>query len=220
MKRLLLVVAMVVVGVWAGPVANQAQAQGPVPTSSGCDFLNDPFFDGVYTSMSLSILEFQAGQVVTISASDPIGGATLFDLIVEDGTHRTKEIPGTVSYTFTMDGLSFVRWGTDTGAASFNVSCTRGQKPMGGGCDLGIDLSGDAVVGTFLFDTALQGTPGDNSPYVVDAGQTAWVLGMDESGMYYKIVWACGYYWVPVGSMGPNFDEVWNGYPLPTTVVK
>lgn len=53
----------------------------------------------------------------------------------------------------------------------------------------------------------------------VPAGKTAWVLGMDESGEYYQILWANTTVWVLAETMGPNYDEVWNGAPLPTDVV-
>jgi hypothetical protein len=219
MKRLLLIAVLVVVGIWAVPVAHPAQAQEPELTPNGCALLDDPYFDVVSSGGYVINFEFHAGQVVTLSASDPIGGATMFYLYAADGTHHEKEIPGTITYRYTSDGLGAVQWGTDAGAARWDISCQREQSGLGGGCDLGMDLE-NAVVGSFLVSTALQGTLGVESEYVIEAGQTAWVLGVDASGMYYKIVWACGYYWVPVSSMGPNFDEVWNGHPLPTTVVK
>jgi hypothetical protein len=39
-------------------------------------------------------------------------------------------------------------------------------------------------------------------------GKTAWVLGVDESGVYYMILWGCQTLWVPVGVMGPDNDAV------------
>ena len=51
------------------------------------------------------------------------------------------------------------------------------------------------------------------------AGKTAWVLGMDASGEFYKIVFSCTYLWVPVQAMGSNLDDVWQGTPLPASVV-
>jgi len=79
-----------------------------------------------------------------------------------------------------------------------------------------------AVVGTFLTDTVAHWAPGKvTEPNIVfNAGKTAWVLGVDESGEFYKLAYLCDYLWVPVEAMGPNYDEVWNGTPLPTTVVK
>jgi len=85
-----------------------------------------------------------------------------------------------------------------------------------------VDLPPGSVVGTFLTDTVAHWAPGKQTepPVVLAAGKTAWVVGMDESGAYYKIAYLCNYLWVPVESMGPNYDAVWNGTPLPTGAVK
>ncbi len=90
----------------------------------------------------------------------------------------------------------------------------------GPGCSLPIPST--AVVGAFLDNTATYYSPGQLvvPPTVIEVGQTAWTLGVDAAGAYRKIIWACQYLWVPEGSMGPNFDEVWNGKPLPMDVVE
>jgi hypothetical protein len=43
---------------------------------------------------------------------------------------------------------------------------------------------------------------------------------VDASGEFYQFVWSCNLLWAPVNTLGPNFDDVWNGTPLPTTVVE
>ena len=53
----------------------------------------------------------------------------------------------------------------------------------------------------------------------ITAGNTAIVIGLDASGAYWKIIWECGTLWVPVETMGPNYDAVWNGAPLPAGTV-
>ncbi len=90
----------------------------------------------------------------------------------------------------------------------------------GGGC--GLPIPETAVVGTFLDNTATYFAPGQLvvPPVVIEVAQTAWTLGVDETGAYRKIIWACQYLWVPEGSMGPDFDKVWNGAPLPMIVVE
>ncbi len=90
------------------------------------------------------------------------------------------------------------------------------------GCDANIPIPSNAVVGAFVADAPLYWQPGDlTSPLVtIPAGNTAWVLGVDESGEYYKIIWVCDLLWVPVETMGPNYDDVWNGTPLPTSTVQ
>ncbi len=92
------------------------------------------------------------------------------------------------------------------------------------GCQ--IDIPAGSVVGAFLADTPLYWTPeegGTSGEYHIGhtakVPKTAWVIGQDESEQYYKIVWSCQYLWVPKDTMGPNFDEVWEGTPLPTRIV-
>ncbi|MCL4238809.1 MAG: hypothetical protein KJ047_11245 [Anaerolineae bacterium] len=90
------------------------------------------------------------------------------------------------------------------------------------GCDQYMPITASSVVGTFVLDTPLYWAPGELvQPYTtVPAGKTAWVLGMDATGAYYKIVWVCDVLYVPRGTMGPNFDAVWGGRALPTTNAK
>jgi hypothetical protein len=89
------------------------------------------------------------------------------------------------------------------------------------GCDVQIPLTSTSVVGAFVADAPTSWTPGQlTDPLVtIPAGKTAWVLGQDASGQYYKIVWVCDLLWVKKSTMGPNYDAVWNGRPLPTGVV-
>jgi hypothetical protein len=54
---------------------------------------------------------------------------------------------------------------------------------------------------------------------MITAGNSARVIGVDESGVYAKIIWVCDTYWVPASTLGPNYDFPWNGAPLPTVVV-
>ncbi len=86
----------------------------------------------------------------------------------------------------------------------------------------GLPIPSQAVVGRVLSATLVYWRPSADAvvPLVLPAGKTAWVLGVDTSGHYYKIIWADKYLWVPVETMGPNYDEVWHGAPLPTEVVE
>ena len=107
----------------------------------------------------------------------------------------------------------------DAGVASV-TSATFGQV-YGGieGCEA-IIPSG-SVVGAFVDNAQIFGTPSADAgtDLVLEMGKTAWVTGMDSTGAYYQIIWSCDTVWVPVGTLGPNYDEVWNGTPLPTTVI-
>jgi hypothetical protein len=98
---------------------------------------------------------------------------------------------------------------------TFSTSC------FSAGRDL-IPLPDTAVVGSFTQTTPAYFEPQSDaaSDVIFEAGKTAWVLGVDASGQFYKIAWSGDYLWVPVNTMGPNFDDVWNGTPLPGNVVE
>ncbi|MBP8973498.1 MAG: hypothetical protein KBH93_06440 [Anaerolineae bacterium] len=89
------------------------------------------------------------------------------------------------------------------------------------GCDALLPIPATAVGGTFVADAPVYWAPGQlTSPLVtITAGNSARVIGVDASGQYYKIIWVCDFVWVPVGTIGPNYDDVWHGAPLPTAVV-
>ncbi len=94
--------------------------------------------------------------------------------------------------------------------------------PWFAGCDVLLPIPETAVGGAFVADAPVYWKPGElTTPLVtIKAGNTARVIGQDASGQYYKIIWACDFVWVPKASMGPNYDAVWNGAPLPTAVVE
>ncbi len=104
------------------------------------------------------------------------------------------------------------------GKQSAPVECV----PVVPGCDTRIAMTDNAVVGLFVADALTYWEPvaGSSTTVTITAANTAWVLGMDASGAYYKIVWVCDYLWVAVGAMGPNPDAAWNSTPLPATVVE
>ena len=91
----------------------------------------------------------------------------------------------------------------------------------GAGPDM-VPLPPQAVVGAVKTDTPTYWAPSADAKtdVTLSAGKTVWVLGVDASGRYYKIVLAGQYLWVPKAALGPNYDAVWNGAPLPTTVVE
>ncbi len=85
-----------------------------------------------------------------------------------------------------------------------------------------LPIPATAVGGTFVADAPVYWKPGEltNPLVTIKAGNTARVIGQDASGQYYKIIWVCDLVWVPKATMGPNYDAVWNGKPLPTEVVE
>ncbi len=78
-----------------------------------------------------------------------------------------------------------------------------------------------AVGGAFLSDAVLYWAPDASkaTEYVITAGNTARVLGLDETGQFAKIIWECDMLWVEASTLGPNNDAPWYGAPLPTVVV-
>lgn len=85
-----------------------------------------------------------------------------------------------------------------------------------------VDIPAGSVVGTVLYDTPVYHSPfpGATSVVEVTAGKTFWVYGVDSSGGFYKVMMSGKFFWLPVDAMGPNYDEVWQGMPLPTAVVE
>ncbi len=78
-----------------------------------------------------------------------------------------------------------------------------------------------AVVGSFVTTTPAYFAPQSDAvtSIVLAAGKTLWVFGVDEGGEFYKVMISGRFFWVPVETMGPNFDAVWQGHPLPTNTM-
>ncbi len=80
-----------------------------------------------------------------------------------------------------------------------------------------------AVSGAFVTTTAIYAQPTQDAgipDVVMDAGKTVYVYGLDTSEQFYKVMLSGKFFWVPVDTIGPNFDEVWQGHPLPTVIVE
>jgi hypothetical protein len=45
-------------------------------------------------------------------------------------------------------------------------------------------------------------------------------LGLDDSGSFYRVMFADQTYWVPVSNLGTSGDDLWAGRTLPTNVVE
>jgi hypothetical protein len=100
------------------------------------------------------------------------------------------------------------------------VNCGAVAAP---GCDAQIPLDG-AVSGAFTQTTTAYWEPSADAmtspPVTIEAGKTYYVFGQDASERYYKVLLNCTFLWVPKDTVGPNYDAVWNGTPLPTTIVE
>ena len=78
------------------------------------------------------------------------------------------------------------------------------------------------MVGAFVSDTPLYFAPRLDAVTgkSIQAGKTLWVTGLSADRAFYQVVLAGDYLWVPAATVGPNYDAVWNGTPLPTTVIQ
>ena len=85
-----------------------------------------------------------------------------------------------------------------------------------------VPIPATAVVGSFVSTTPIYFAPqlDAGTDIVMEAGKTAWVYGVDASGAFYRVMLSGKFFWVPVSTMGPNYDDVWQGRPLPTEVVQ
>ncbi len=122
----------------------------------------------------------------------------------------TFTAPVAGEYTFRVDGF-----GSATGDYMLTITDSTG-------CDALLAFTDTAVVGAFVADTPLYSEPGVmiQPQVIVEAGKTYWVMGVDPTQQYYEIYVSCSRVWVPVSSMEPNYDDVWQGRPLPTNIVE
>lgn len=124
------------------------------------------------------------------------------------------------NYTGGVSFVSGLTWDCTTGTVLYKWNeIPTGAQP---GCDVSLPVPATAVGGTFVTDAALYAEPGvlTSPTLTIPAGQSARVIGLDASGQYYKIAWVCNFLWVRSNTIGPNYDSVWQGRPLPTDVVQ
>lgn len=88
------------------------------------------------------------------------------------------------------------------------------------GCDAMIAIPDGAVGAVVLSDARVYWKPGAVTEHVLTAGTTLRAIGLDAGGEYYQVLYGCDFLWVKAATLGPNYDEVWNGAPLPTTVIE
>ena len=235
MGKIRLVSLIVIVGLAslfggvASPVAAAPGATIQSITLNGCfidvvfqvedagDYYLNVWDDGNFRAGAGST--FPANAIVTVRyvIGDPIlEGAAGIGIYVQDGLG-----PGATT-TYDANGNYAVPASVGDSCAALYVSSASVLSGFGAGCDVLLPIPATAVGGTFVADAPVYWKPGElTSPLVtIKAGNSARVIGLDASGQYYKIIWACDFVWAPVGTLGPNYDAVWNGAPLPTAVVQ
>ncbi len=145
------------------------------------------------------------------------------------------DVPVTLTWTVSgpgsWSGLLFAGDGGSSGGwwgpSSFDSLVTAEcaavvSEPLPGpGPDM-VPIPETAVVGKFIAPAVLlyEPRPDALTEHAMDTGQSLWVIGLDASGAYYQVLLSGGFYWVPVETMGPNYDETWGGRPLPADVVE
>lgn len=173
-----------------------------------------------------------AGSTITITMTTQEGVYTAV-LIYIDGYPEVIDVidtaTHTIVYTFPVAAsevevqLMWITHGLpeNTYTIVTDDCAAPAQEPLPvPGCDVTIAIPATAVGATINADTAVYWAPGEATVEVFPAGLNVRAIGVDASGMYTKVVYACGYYWVPTGVIGPNYDPPWNGMLLPTDVVE
>lgn len=117
------------------------------------------------------------------------------------------------------NGTLYYNYDLGSGEAETGGESTTITEPVPGP-DM-VEIPSTAVVGAVAADTPVYFAPqaGAATGTTIEAGKTLWVYGVDASGGFYKVMLSGKFFWLPVSSMGPNYDNVWQGTPLPTDVV-
>lgn len=224
-----LLAVLLVVGV----VSDSSQAAGSVNFTFYCDALvvnGTTDHDHVIADVIVRWSGFPGTSRAQLTISPPGSGLRDFSLVVPISPTLTNPAPAPTTPPFDADNMEQYLHiaGYDNGQDPyvggeiyFQAGAVCDGLYSGPGCDMQ-PIPATAVGGSFVADAPLYYKPGDlvEPAASIAAGNTAWVLGKDASGQYYKILWSCDQLWVPVASMGPNYDAVWNGTPLPTGVVE
>jgi len=246
-QRVILVVAFVLLlSLVQFPSIAQAQAHtftvtGANPT--GCSISSNPeifsftidySWPGAPLVLEATVIDAgSTGLSGTSSTNLPAGSGLGANPAFQFPTAATLPVPYPWAFTVRVVGLLN---GVPTWTADVLISCPGSGGPYAAtqlsngpvtpsvvaGCDALLPIPATAVGGTFVADAPVYWAPGKlTSPLVtIRAGNTARVIGQDDTGQFYKIIWVCDFVWVPTATMGPNYDNVWHGAPLPTGVVK
>jgi hypothetical protein len=175
--------------------------------------------DGTYT-LSLTSAGNFASLYLYAGSFDPTNGTA--NCVAGDNS-----APKGITFGLTAGTAYFVVAFDDTfaqtgGAYSVAISGPGAISLGEAGCDVLMPIPPTAVGATFVANAETYWTPGQpTQPLVIlEAGKSVRATGLDATGEYYQIIFECNFLWVKANTLGPNFDNVWNGAPLPTGVVK
>ncbi len=231
-SRVLLVVMLVAAFAFAFQPVVQAQQPGPLPQPGGTVSCQQyaSALSGVVSAYhgSTDGLGGTFEQTTFIFTFENINAVGATVRLVSDGSGSAAStlagpisVPGTLTYAMPPagsqpSGLGYYFDSGDRGNVRLTVSC------QVAGCDALVPIPSQAVSGAFTQDAQIYWAPGKlvEPLMTIPAGNTYLVAGEDATHMYRKILIACNWVWVLKDKVGPNFDAVWNGKPLPTDVVE
>lgn len=240
-SKLLALIAILMLSSLAGGVTSPAAAAQDATilsiTLNGCfidivfqvedagNYYVNLWDDGTFRAGAGGFISAGGTATVRYLIGDPIlEGAAGIGIYVEDalGPAAVTTYDSNGSYAVPAVIGDACADANDTGASFLGASAAPGDTDAAvAGCDVQMPRTPDAAIGTFVANADTYWSPGNlTDPLVtLPAGKSAWVLGLDANGEFYKIIWSCQLLWVEAGTIGPNFDAVWQGHPLPTTVV-
>jgi len=178
-------------------------------------------FNGPVVGTATVTADFSVIQNVTYNFGGvPVSGTLTFEQSIVSGT-------GTTLFYDTGNGPLGVSAGTCPGFTETEDTApplsTFRRSSIGvtltgtsGGCGR---LPDGSIMGKLNADTQAYYEPGNIAPGVVVKAGTYWVIGVDKSQKYYKIMLSCQFLWLPIQSLAPSYEAPWSGQPLPTRIV-
>lgn len=197
----------------------RANPANPTITFNACTRTLTISFVGGSSALTLvSAAEGIPYTVFVISGDEP--------LLIED---RNVEEGQTATFSYTFPPSMALPTSVTISINVFSeVEVSSTVFPLSGVCappvTVGVDNcplpTNGAVVGKLIRETFVYWGPDISKASTVllttgpDA-KTYWIIGIDSTRKFFKIIIACGTYWVPVETMSTNPDKVWNNTPLP-----
>lgn len=155
---------------------------------------------GQQTTVSIPVISSVSDNPITVGSGSGFG--VDIHLMDEAGFSFTDLLDRVATYEILND--------EECQAAYLAAQCAAGVIPEG------------AVVGALPESQLAYYAPGlaTGNPRVFLNPGTYWIVDVAVEEGFYQILLACNLLWVPIDSMRPNYDEVWQGRPLPTISLK
>lgn len=206
--RTLIIASLLVASFAFFPALPNASAAGCISVSG----TGQAGYDPEVGPMALS-----AGTMLTATATRPGGADVYMSIYTLEGAllyDAFEFSPHSVTVEIPADANVFVFFGVyGDGDATYSVTTDN----CGGGVN--VNYPEGIVQGRFTTDALLYWEPGKllDPELTIVAGKHVYAGGLDASGLYRQVLIVCDWLWVPVGTIGPNFDYPWNGTPLVDT---